>query len=70
VGTVVLGNLLAGLIYGLIGALAGALVGRVLIDGAFARTFDAVGPLAVALPWLATFSIAVIVLLRRALGGR
>jgi len=69
-GPFVLGNLLAGLIYGLIGALAGALVGRVLIDGAFSQSFDATGPLVVALLWLAVLSVAVIVLLRRALGAR
>ncbi|HZK15671.1 MAG TPA: hypothetical protein VFC52_03685, partial [Solirubrobacterales bacterium] len=43
---------------------------RVLIDGAFSQSFDAVGPLVVALLWLAALAIAVIVLLRRSLGGR
>lgn len=43
---------------------------RVLVDGAFSQSFDAVGPLAVALLWLVGLSVAVIVLLRRSLGGR
>ena len=43
---------------------------RVLIDGAFSQSFDAVGPLVVALLWLVGLSVAVIVLLRRSLGGR
>jgi len=43
---------------------------RVLIDGAFSQSFDATGPLVVALLWLAVLSVAVIVLLRRALGAR
>lgn len=40
---------------------------RVIIDGAFSPSFDAVGPLAVALLWLAVLSIAVVVLLHRSL---
>lgn len=43
---------------------------RVLLDGAFSPSFDAAGPLAVALLWLAALSLAVVVLLRRSLGGR
>jgi hypothetical protein len=43
---------------------------RVLIDGAFSRGFDATGPLVVALLWLIALSVAVIVLLRRAVGSR
>jgi len=43
---------------------------RVLIDGAFSGSFEAVGPLLVALLWLAALSVAVVVLLRRSLGSR
>ena len=43
---------------------------RVLLDGAFSQSFDALGPLIVALAWLLGLSVAVIVLLRRSLGGR
>lgn len=43
---------------------------RVLIDGAFSQGFEAVGPLLVALLWLVALSVAVVVLLRRSLGGR
>lgn len=43
---------------------------RVIIDGAFSQGFDAAGALAIALLWLAALSVAVIVLLRRSLGGR
>jgi len=43
---------------------------RVLVDGAFSGGFDAIGPLLVALLWLAALSVAVVVLLRRSLGGR
>lgn len=43
---------------------------RVLIDGAFSGSFEAVGPLLVALLWLAALSIAVVVLLRGSLGSR
>lgn len=43
---------------------------RVLIDGAFSQNFDAGGPLAVALLWLAALSVAVVLLLRRSLGGK
>lgn len=43
---------------------------RILIDGAFSQSFEAGGPLAVALLWLAGLSVAVVVLLRRSLGGR
>lgn len=42
---------------------------RVLVDGAFSQGFDAGGPLAAALLWLAALSIAVIVLLSRSLRG-
>jgi hypothetical protein len=41
---------------------------RVLVDGAFSPGFDAAGPLAVALLWLAGSALAVWVLLRRTLG--
>jgi hypothetical protein len=43
---------------------------RVLIDGAFSPGFDATGPLLLALAWLLGLSAAVVVLLRRSLGGR
>ncbi|HKI66102.1 MAG TPA: hypothetical protein VJ989_02415 [Solirubrobacterales bacterium] len=43
---------------------------RVLIDSAFSQSFDATGPLLVALAWLLVLSAAVIVLLRRSLSGR
>lgn len=43
---------------------------RVLVGGAFSPSFDAVGPLLVALGWLVVLAAAVIVLLRRSLGGR
>ena len=43
---------------------------RVIIDSAFSQSFDAVGPLVVALLWLVGLSVAVIVLLRHSLGGR
>jgi len=43
---------------------------RVLVDGAFSQGFDALGPLLVALAWLLGLSVAVLVLLRRSLGGR
>ena len=43
---------------------------RVLIDGAFSQSFHAAGPLAVALLWLAALTVALVVLLRRAVGRR
>ncbi|MBW8059354.1 MAG: hypothetical protein FVQ78_03285 [Solirubrobacterales bacterium] len=43
---------------------------RVLIDGAFSPTFHAGAPLAIALLWLAGLSLALVVLLRRSVGGR
>jgi hypothetical protein len=43
---------------------------RVLIDGAFSQSFDAIGPLLLALLWLLGLSVAVVVLLRRSLGTR
>ena len=43
---------------------------RVMFDGAFSHTFDAGGELAIALGWLIVLSIAVYLLLRRAVGVR
>lgn len=43
---------------------------RVMFDGGFAHDFDAGGELALALGWLIVLSIAVYVLLRRAVGVR
>jgi hypothetical protein len=43
---------------------------RVMLDGAFSHTFDAGGELALALGWLIALSIAVYLLLRRAVGVR
>jgi hypothetical protein len=43
---------------------------RVIVDGAFSQSFDAAGPLAVALLWFAALSVAVVVLLRRSVGSR
>ncbi|MEZ5077291.1 MAG: ABC transporter permease [Solirubrobacterales bacterium] len=42
---------------------------RVLIDGAFSPNFDAVGPLLISMLWLAALTVAVALLLRRALGA-
>jgi len=43
---------------------------RVIIDGAFSNGFDAVGPLLLALLWIAVLTVAVTVLLRRSVGSR
>ena len=43
---------------------------RLMLDGAFSGGFDAAGPLALALTWLASLSIALCVALRRAVAPR
>jgi hypothetical protein len=43
---------------------------RVMLDGAFSRSFDASGELVLTLGWLVALSVAVYLLLRRAIGVR